>query len=115
MGACVTSGLDSATSRTMEEEEIVMRSEDDEFFLARVYFDDYWDKIKLVGYQMDLKPDHMEQIKDDINLDTELLSLTSGRNVTKEVLCDEDFGFNNGKHDPFRLLLIGFMYCRMRD
>ena len=100
----------------MPDAAIDLRSQDDDYseiFLACVDYQIFWDKVKLVGYQMDLKPDHMDQIKDDINLDTDLLSLTAKRNATKEMLCDEEFGFKDGKHDPYKLLLLGFLYCRV--
>ena len=38
-------------------------------FLSSVKYDIFWGKVKLVGYTMKLRPDHMRLISDAINLD----------------------------------------------
>ena len=90
-----------------------MKRDDEDFFLSSVVYSKYWDKIKLVGYQMKLRPDHLEQIKDDIGLDTSLLELVAPKNPVKAVFNDDDFGYSEGMHVPRNKLLIGYMYCKV--
>lgn len=53
----------------------------------------------------------MRLIQDAINLDYEKKIQSYNPSFEKYLLCDEDFGFKEGEHDPHKLLLIGFMYC----
>ena len=36
-------------------------------------------------------------------------------NDEKYLLCDTDFGFSEGVHDPHKMLLTGFMYCSFEN
>ena len=113
MGNCVGTSVDISLSglpmMTKIEEEL--KYDESCLFLARVDYSMFWDKVKLAGYQMKLKPDHIEQISEDINLDLDKIALRAQRNETKEILCDTEFGYKDGLHDPYYMLLLGFMYC----
>ena len=94
MGGCVSGDtvlMESGADFIMEQK--LLKDDDEDFFLSSVVYSKYWDKIKLVGYQMKLRPDHLEQIKGDIGLDTELLSLVAPKNPVKAVFNDDDFGY----------------------
>ena len=64
---------------------------------------------------MQLRPEHMRSIEKNINLDYEKDILDYHPNDKKALLCDENFGYKDGLHEPQKLLLIGFMYCYFRD
>lgn len=92
-----------------------IKEQEDESFLSEVRYDVFWGKVKLVGYTMKLRPDHMRMIEKDINIDYEEDILAFKHNEKKALLCDEDFGFQDGLHEPQKLLLTGFMYCKFDD
>ena len=60
---------------------------------------------------MQLRPDHMRLIQESINLDYDGKIQSYYPSTEKFLLCDTNFGFNEGVHDPHKLLLTGFMYC----
>ena len=31
------------------------------------------------------------------------------------LLCDPNFGFTGGNHNPHKLLIVGFLYCTIED
>ena len=39
-----------------------IKEQEDESFLSEVRYDVFWGKVKLVGYTMKLRPDHMRMI-----------------------------------------------------
>lgn len=45
-----------------------LREQEESSFLTNVTYDVFWGKVKLVGYTMKLRPDHMRMIEDDINI-----------------------------------------------
>ena len=53
----------------------------------------------------------MRQIAADLNLDYENDIHTYRPTLAKYLLCDEKFGYQDGLHEPQKLLLLGFMYC----
>ena len=61
----------------------------------------YWSQVKLVGYTMKLRPEHMREIGPSIGLDYDN-QIIKGKKyaVEKIVLCDSHFGFEDGLHDP---------------
>ena len=63
---------------------------------------------------MQLRPEHMRLIAPHINLDYEKDLLVFQQTIPKQILADEDFGYADGLHEPQKLLLIGFMYCRFK-
>ena len=89
-----------------------LRSQEEQFFLSQVKYDVFWGKVKLAGYTMKLRPEHMRMIAPAIRLDYEKTILSHKYNEEKGVLCDDNFGFENGVHEPQKLLLIGFLYCK---
>ena len=64
---------------------------------------------------MQLRPEHMRLIAKAINLNYEedILAFTS--TVPKMMLCDKNFGFKDGLHEPQKMLLIGFLYCKYKS
>ena len=92
-----------------------LKDEEESFFLNRVPYDVFWGKVKLIGYTMQLRPDHMRLIAPSINLNYEKDIMAHRRTTAKALLCDEGFGFTNGLHDPQKLLLTGFLYCKFSD
>ncbi len=99
----------------MKEDALQLKEKEEESFLSKVDYKVYWGQIKLVGYTMQLRPEHMRSIESNINLDYEKDILDYYPNDKKALLCDENFGFKDGLHEPQKLLLIGFMYCYFRD
>ena len=75
----------------------------------------YWSKVKLVGYTMQLRPEHMRLIAPDIGLDYENDILNYRPTLAKYLLCDEKFGYQDGLHEPQKMLLTGFMYCKFSN
>ena len=102
----IASKLSSAANSIKQQEE--------EFLLATVPYDVFWSKVKLVGYTMQLRPEHMRLIAPHINLNYEKDLLVFSRTIAKQILADEDFGYNDGLHEPQKLLLIGFLYCQFK-
>ena len=92
-----------------------LKEQEDQVFLSKVQYDKFWGKVKLVGYTMKLRPDHLRQIADDINLQYEEKILCYRDTYEKFLLCDEDFGYKDGENDPKKLLLTGFMYCNFHN
>ena len=45
-----------------------IKEDEDNSFLSKVRYDVFWGKVKLVGYTMKLRPDHMRMIQNDINI-----------------------------------------------
>ena len=82
-----------------------------EFFLSRVNYEEYWGKIKLVGYTMQLRPEHMQMISPTLGIDYEKDLLGNQPSDAKRLLQDEKFGYHDGLHEPSKMLLLGFMYC----
>ena len=64
---------------------------------------------------MHLRPDHMRLISPSINLDYDKDILTYNKTEAKELLCDPNFGYVGGVHEPRKLLLTGFMYCSFKN
>mmetsp|Transcript_31202 Transcript_31202/g.41299 ORF Transcript_31202/g.41299 Transcript_31202/m.41299 type:complete len:128 (+) Transcript_31202:175-558(+) len=62
---------------------------------------------------MKLRPEHMRMICPALNFnyDRDVLEPTNWT-TAKGLLQDIDFGFEYGKHNPDKLLLLGFMYCQ---
>ena len=48
-----------------------------------------------------------------MNYDDEILPRKY--NDTKGLICDTQFGYKDGLHEPQKLLLTGFMYCSFYD
>ena len=92
-----------------------LKDQEDSTFLSRVPYDKFWGKVKLVGYTMKLRPDHLRQIADDINLDYDKKILCYEDTTEKFLLCDEMFGYKDGENEPRKLLLTGFVYCNFRN
>lgn len=84
-------------------------------FLAGVDYEDFWGQIKLVGYTMQLRAKHMQMIAPNIGIDYERDFKTDKITVAKCLLMDEAFGFHDGLHEPTKLLLLGFLYCKYRS
>ena len=84
-------------------------------FLSDVLYEDFWGKIKLVGYTMQLRPEHMEMIAPSINLDYENDLHNRSKSFARFLMCDPRFGFKDGLHEPQKLLLIGFLYCHYEN
>ena len=70
-----------------------IKDQEDNSFLSNVRYDIFWGKVKLVGYTMKLRPDHMRMIQKDINIDYEKDILSYKYNAKKALLCDDEFGF----------------------
>mmetsp|Transcript_9688 Transcript_9688/g.11925 ORF Transcript_9688/g.11925 Transcript_9688/m.11925 type:complete len:237 (-) Transcript_9688:111-821(-) len=94
---------------------LAIKTVEDQTFLSSVSYDLFWGKVKLVGYTMKLRPDHMRMIQNDINIDYEKDILGLKFNEKKALLCDDEFGFQDGLHEPQKLLLTGFMYCQFEN
>ena len=56
--------------------------------------------MKLVGYTMHLRPEHMRLIAKDINLKYDEEILVRKYNDTKGLMCDTQFGYKDGLHEP---------------
>ena len=54
-------------------------------------------------------------IAPSINLDYEVDLNNRSKSFARYLLCDPRFGFKDGLHEPQKLLLIGFLYCRYED
>jgi hypothetical protein len=85
------------------------------FFLSDVRYEDFWGKVKLIGYTMQLRPEHMRLIAPDLKLDFEKDILGHKKTIAKQLLCDHKFGYSDGLHEPQKLLLIGFLYCQFSN
>lgn len=70
-----------------------MKEQEENTFLSRVKYDVFWGKVKLVGYTMKLRPDHMRLIAEAINLDYDGKIQSYYPSVEKSLFCDPDFGF----------------------
>ena len=92
-----------------------LKQQEDDSFLADVPYDEFWNQIKLVGYTMKLRPEHMRVISDTININYDEDIIAPKFNEKKALLCDDDFGFEHGLHDPQKMLLTGFLYCQFHD
>lgn len=83
-----------------------------DFFLSVVNYEQFWNKIKLVGYTMQLRPEHMRMISPSLGLDYETDLLGPEKTDAKFLLQDEKFGYSSGIYEPTKLLILGFMYCQ---
>ena len=61
---------------------------------------------------MQLRPEHMRLIAPSIGLDYEKDLLCPETTVAKLMFQDKLFGYHSGLHEPSKLLLLGFMYCK---
>ena len=68
--------------------------------------------IKLVGYTMQLRPEHMRILSPQLGLDYEEDFLGNDKTDAKRLLMDQSFGYSNGLHEPSKMLVLGFLYCR---
>ena len=68
--------------------------------MATVPYEIFWGKVKLVGYTMHLRPEHMRLIAKDINLRYDEEILVRKYNDTKGLMCDTQFGYKDGLHEP---------------
>ena len=57
----------------------------------------------------------MRLISEHINLDYDKDILSYEKSEAKALLCDPNFGYVGGVHEPRKLLLTGFMYCSFRN
>ena len=83
--------------------------------MSKVDYKVFWGQVKLVGYTMQLRPEHIRSIDKSIGLDYEKDILDYHPNYKKALICDENFGYKDGFHEPQKLLMIGFMYCYFRN
>ena len=67
-GGCVSHPHDELATGLSAEASVLMEQERD-FFLNGVEFHMYWSQVKLVGYTMKLRPEHMREIGPSIGLD----------------------------------------------
>ena len=76
-------------------EATILMEQEREFFLNEVDFNVYWSQVKLVGYTMKLRTEHMKEIGPSINLDyeKEILDNKNRSDPTKVVMCDKQFGY----------------------
>ena len=65
-----------------------IKEKEDSFFLNKVDYSVFWGQVKLVGYTMQLRPEHMRSIQNSINLDYEQDILTFTPNDKKALICD---------------------------
>ena len=77
-----------------------LKDQEEELFLATVPYDIFWGKIKLVGYTMQLRPEHMMLIGESINMDYEKDIHVPKTTTAKLLFCDEKFGYRSGVHEP---------------
>ena len=70
-----------------------LKYSEENMFLSNVVYEDFWGKIKLVGYTMQLRPEHMRLISPFLNLDYDTDLLTRKQTVARSLLCDAKFGF----------------------
>ena len=48
-----------------------IKATESDFFLSKIDYEEFWGKIKLVGYTMQLRPEHMRLIAPALGLDYE--------------------------------------------
>ena len=48
-----------------------LKDQETELFLSDVSYEEYWGKIKLVGYTMQLRPEHMQMLAPSLGIDYE--------------------------------------------
>ena len=56
----------------------------------------------------------MRAISDLINLDVDNL-LTNPKSYETLIYGDTNFSLHQGNYDPYKLLLVGFLYCTFSD
>ena len=79
----------------LPEEATVLMEQEREFFLNDVDFNMYWSQVKLVGYTMKLRPEHMKEIGPSINLDydNDIANNKKYTDPIKIIMCDKQFGY----------------------
>ena len=95
-GACTGNAIEEGEVFTLDkisETAEAIRDKEQSFFLSNVSYEVYWSKVKLVGYTMQLRPEHMRLIAPDIGLDYENDILNYRPTLAKYLLCDEKFGY----------------------
>ena len=80
-------------------------------FLAEVRYEDFQNKIKLVGFTKSLRSEQMRLIASPLNFSYDEELICQKWTPVKSLLADEDYGFDAGMHSPQKLLLTGFLYC----
>ena len=100
-GNCISHPHDML-AQDLPPEATVLMEQEREFFLNEVDFNVYWSQVKLVGYTMKLSREHMTEIGSSINLDyeKEIVNNKSRIDPKKIILCDKQFGYRDGQHDP---------------
>ena len=61
---------------------------------------------------MQLRPEHIKMIAPSLGLDYEKDYLCAENTDAKNLFQDRLFGYHSGLHEPSKLLLLGFMYCK---
>ena len=80
------------------------------FELVNVPFHHFRASIKKYGYNKLLNKHHLRAISDLIKLDIDAL-LSKPDSTVAMIFNDPKFAYNDGLYDPYKLLLIGFLYC----
>jgi hypothetical protein len=80
------------------------------FHLSHIKFHKFRAAVKKYGHCTHLKDYHMHAISDLIRLNIDELS-NNPRSTESLIYRDPLFTFDLGNYDPYKLLLIGYLYC----
>ena len=88
-GICAGNGYEEdevLTLSRLSQEALELRDQENNFFLSKVNYDVFWGKVKLIGYTMQLRPEHMRLIAPHINIDFDRDLMAHQSNIPKQIL-----------------------------
>lgn len=99
----------------MNEIERKIHNKEERFHLSKIKFHKYRAAIKKYAHNIErLNDQHMRAISELIDLNMDDL-LTNTKSQEYVIYGDEKLVCHQGTYDPYKLLVIGFLYCQFSD